>query len=86
MNPLIMIKSLFELRGLLSGYKTYLSAFAGICAVCATFVTGSVMPFIDGDISAMLLLTDRLPQFIEQVALFFAAGALRVGLRGEIVK
>jgi hypothetical protein len=74
------IRTLFELRGFLSGYKTYITAFAGILAVVAQFFTGAVIPFIDGDLSLLALATDSLPVFVEQITPFVAIGTLRAGV------
>jgi len=80
MGILNLVKLLFNLNGTLSGYKTYIAALAGILAVTADFLTGSVIPWIDGDIELLTFVTSSVPQYIALVTGFFAAGALRDGI------
>lgn len=78
-----IVKFIFQLRGFLSGYKTYLVAFAGVLAVSAQFITGSVVPFLDGDGSTLEFFTTFVPQYVEAVAIYFGLGTVRAGIESK---
>ncbi|MBI4665373.1 MAG: hypothetical protein HY751_03060 [Nitrospinae bacterium] len=81
-----VIRFLFELRGAMAGYKTYIASAAGILAATAAFLTGDVTPFLEGGITGTEFITKSLPDYITTVTGFFAVGALRVGMESSPTK
>ncbi|VAX22248.1 hypothetical protein MNBD_NITROSPINAE02-1502 [hydrothermal vent metagenome] len=75
-----IIKMIFDLNGALSGYKTYIAAFAGALAVTADFLNGQVIPYIDGDVSMIEFIKNSVPQYVAMISAFWVAGALRAGI------
>ncbi|MBI5815875.1 MAG: DNA/RNA non-specific endonuclease [Nitrospinae bacterium] len=80
MNIIKVAKFIFELRGWAAGYKTYITAAAGICVTTAAFLNSQLLPWINGTVGTTDLLSGALPAYLETVAGFFAAGTLRHAL------
>lgn len=76
------IRTLFHLRGFFAGYKTYLAATAGVMATLSQFLSGQVIPYVEGD-TTLVALIDGLPALVAQLSVYFAVGALRAGVEGK---
>ena len=76
MAALNVIKFLFELRGLLSGYKTYVGLAATIMTVTAAFLTNHVMPWMDGAETTLEFIKTA-PGYFAAITAAWSAGALR---------
>lgn len=70
------IKFIFELRGALAGYKTYVGLAATMLTVTAGFLANQVIPWMDGSVDTMALIRN-LPEFIALMTGAWTAGALR---------
>jgi len=81
MQPLALVKFMFELGGFLSGYKTYITAAAGALAVVVQFLAGPVMNLANGELTSIQFLTDALPTFVQAVSPFIGLGTLRAGIK-----
>jgi len=73
------IKLIFELRGILSGYKTYIGLAATMMALTAGFLTNQVIPWMDGSVDTMAFIKG-LPGFVALMTAAWTAGALRSAL------
>jgi hypothetical protein len=67
---------MFELRGILSGYKTYVGLTATMMAVTAAFLTNHVIPWMDGAESTVAIIKTA-PEYLAAVTAAWSAGALR---------
>jgi hypothetical protein len=76
MTILSAIKLIFEIRGVLSGYKTYVGLTATILAVTAGFLTNQVIPWMDGGVDTVAFVKS-LPGFIAVITGAWTAGAMR---------
>jgi hypothetical protein len=76
MTLLSAIKFIFELRGALSGYKTYIGLAATMMTLTAGFLTNQVIPWMDGSVDTMAFIKG-LPQFVALMTAAWTAGALR---------
>ncbi len=76
MTILNAIKFIFEIRGALSGYKTYVGLTATMLTVTAGFLTNQVIPWMDGGVDTMSFLKS-LPEFIALMMGAWTAGAIR---------
>lgn len=70
------IRFIFEIRGALSGYKTYVGLTATMLTVTAGFLTNQVIPWMGGGVDTMALLKS-LPEFIALITGAWTAGAIR---------
>lgn len=76
MTLLNAIKFIFELRGALAGYKTYVGLAATMLTVTAGFLTNQLIPWMDGSVDTMAFIRN-LPEFIALMTGAWTAGALR---------
>lgn len=76
MTILNAIRFIFEIRGALSGYKTYVGLTATMLAVTAGFLTNQIIPWMDGGVDTITLLKS-LPEFIALITGAWTAGAIR---------
>lgn len=70
------VKFIFELRGALSGYKTYIGLAATMMALTAGFLTNHFIPWMDGSESTSALVRVA-PDFLAAIIAAWSAGALR---------
>lgn len=86
MQILSAIKFIFELQGILSGYKTYAGLAATMLTLTAGFLVNQVMPWLDGGVSTLAFLKG-LPEFFALMTGAWTAGALRhaIGKKEEKV-
>jgi hypothetical protein len=76
MTLLNAIKFIFELRGALAGYKTYVGLVATMLTVTAGFLTNQVIPWMDGNVDTFAFFKS-LPEFLALMTAAWTAGALR---------
>lgn len=76
MGILNAIKFIFELRGTLSGYKTYVGLAATLLALISGFLANQVIPWMEGGMDTVTLLKN-LPEFLALVTGAWTAGAMR---------
>ena len=76
MTLLNAVKFIFELRGALSGYKTYVGLTATIMTVTAAFLANHVIPWMDGAESTLAFIK-AVPEYLATITAAWSAGALR---------
>lgn len=70
------IRLIFEIRGALSGYKTYVGLTVTMLTVTAGFLANQVIPWMDGGVDTTSFLKS-LPEFIALITGAWTAGAMR---------
>jgi hypothetical protein len=76
MTLLNAIRFIFELRGALSGYKTYVGLTATMMSLTAAFLANHVIPWMDGAEST-LAFAKVAPEYLAAITAAWSAGALR---------
>jgi len=71
-----LIKTIMTLRAALSGYKTYLAAFATVCIALAGGINEVILPWINGDLGSISLFSALAP-YLKTITMAFGLAGLR---------